>query len=64
MEGTLSCNPQTVLRQLYDQGAIIIIGEMGNFNILTVEARLVGEGREQFWLTFKQFSGQTEQGLE
>lgn len=39
MEGTISYNPQRVLRQLgYDQGAIMITTEMGNSNTSNAES--------------------------
>lgn len=53
-EGTVSYNPQPVMKQLgYDQSAITVTREMGGSNLLTTEAQFMEEGEEQTVLKYE-----------
>lgn len=46
----------------YAWGAKIITCEMRNSNILTVEAKFVGDGKEEILSNYKQYFGPVRQG--
>lgn len=54
LEGTISYNPQSVIRQLgYVEGEIMVTREMGSSNLQTVKASFVGDGKEKILINFE-----------